>query len=59
MSLGNIRMIGMGVEKMENHYLVDLIIIGLTEVMKQLLKMVGYIYLIRYEEINFNNNFSF
>jgi hypothetical protein len=24
---------------------VDLIIIGLTEVMKQLLKMVGYIYL--------------
>ena len=45
MSLGITRMIGMGVEKMENHYLVDLIIIGLTEVMKQLLKMVGYIYL--------------
>ena len=45
MSLGITRMIGMGVEKMENHYLVDLIIIGLTEVMKQLLKRVGYIYL--------------
>ena len=35
----------MGEVRTENHYLVDLIIIGLTEVMKQLLKRVGYIYL--------------
>ena len=49
----------MGEVRTENHYLVDLSIIGLTEEMKQLLKMVGYIYLISYEEIYFNNNFSF
>ena len=59
MNLGHIKMIGMVLIKMENHYQVDHIYISLTGEMKLKLKRDGYIFLIKYinEELEIHNIF--
>ena len=59
MNLGHIKMIGMVLTKMANHYQVDHIYISLTGEMKHKLKRDGYIFLIKYinEELEIHNIF--